>query len=155
MLNIYSPVSITASGQRYPHGAVWAPVDRISSSTYYQTWISLSSPNPWWRIEFPAKRSISSVVIHPKLLSYADRVRMSGFSVYVGDSPVGNGSSNAMCGKPWAAVESSVIIVNCSINLFGRYLYVAGSDVSYATLYLSEISVYVCQGRCTKCFSSN
>ena len=146
VLNIYAPVNATASSQKLSGGPIWAPVDGMKSSTNDLTWISLASPRSWWRMEFPVRRAISSVVIHPKKLNVDERAAMNGFVVYIGDSPVGNGSSNAICGKPWVAIETSVIIVNCSINVFGKYLYVAGADVSSAMLYLSEISVYECQG---------
>ena len=144
VLNIYGPVNVIASSQRHFGGPIWAPVDGMKSSTNDLTWISLPSPRSWWRMEFPVRRAISSVVIHPKSLSDTERARMNGFVVYIGDSSVGNGSSNAICGKPWEAVSTSVIIVNCSINMFGKYLYVAGADVSNAVLYLSDISVYEC-----------
>ena len=148
-LNIYNPVSITASSQNHAGGPVWAPLDGIKSSTTDLTWISVSSRRPWWRMEFSVRRAISSVVILPKSLSNSERARMNGFAVYIGDSPIGNGSGNAICGKPWAAVDTSVIIMNCFVNMFGKYLYVAGADVSNAVLYLSEISVYECQGFCS------
>jgi protein tyrosine phosphatase len=145
VLNIYSPVNITSSSQQRENGPVWCPVDGMKSTTNDLTWVSVASASSWWRMEFPMRRAISSVVIYPKTLSDDEKQNMIGFSVYVGDLPSGNGNSNAMCGKPWAGGDSDVIVVNCSTNLFGKYLYVAGAGVSSAVLYLSEISVYECQ----------
>ena len=147
ILNIYSPVNITASDQRSPHGPVWKPIDGVKGPSSTDSWGSLTSAKSWWRLEFQSRTVISRVVIYPRNLDSTRRKAMNGFTVYIGDSTIGNGSSNALCGQPWkATVEASEITINCLGRLVGKYLYVAAADAPLAALFLSEISVYGCQG---------
>lgn len=150
-LNIYRPLNVTASGQKNPNGAIWKPIDGVldqsaqGSSNEY-SWVSVSLTSPWWRMELPRRTAISSVVIHTRMLDSSRRARMDGFVVYVGDSTHGNGSNNALCGAPWAAVDTRVIVNTCSNSTFGKFLYVAGAERAGVKLYLNEIYVYGCEG---------
>ena len=71
---------------------------------------------------------------------------MTGFTVYIGDLPDGNGSGNAMCGKLSYSNTDTVILINCINPSVGKYLYVVAADRAKAALYLVEINVYGCQG---------
>ena len=54
------------------------------------------------------------MVIHPKKLNDDERAAMNGFVVYIGDSPVSNGSSNAICGQPWVdKCDNSQLLHQC------------------------------------------
>ena len=145
-LNIYSPVNITASDQKNANGVIWKPIDGIRGPKNDDVWASLGSANSWWRMEFPRKSAISRVTIYPRFLDSTKRASMNGFAVYIGDFAVGNGSSNAICGDPWTKSQINVITFNCTGNTFGKYLYVAAASRPKATLFLSEISVYGCEG---------
>ena len=146
ILNIYSPVNITASDQRSANSHVWKPIDGVKGPTSPDSWISLISAKSWWRLELQSRTVISRVVIYPRNLDSTRREEMNGFAVYIGDSTIGNGSSNALCGQPWEAIKASEITINCLGRLVGKYLYVAAADAPLAALLLSEISVYGCQG---------
>ena len=100
ILNFYSPVNVTASDQKNANGAIWKPIDGIRGPKNDDVWASLGSVNSWWRMELPRKSAISRLTIHPRSLDSTKRASMNGFAVYIGDSPVGNGSSNAICGDP-------------------------------------------------------
>ena len=145
LLNIYSPVKVSASDQGSPSGIgfIWTPTDGILDS---QTFISSKSSKSWWRMEFPVENVISGLVVYTRSLNPTELNQMNGFAVYIGNISGGNGSSNAQCGKPWAAIQTNEIAVNCSDGLTGRYLYVAAADSPDAALYLSEIGIYGCQG---------
>ena len=141
---MYSLVNITASDQFTPNNSIWKPVDGEHAPLDEVSWRSLSSSKSWWRMEFPHRSRISGVVIYPPGSTKGDK--MNGFAVYVGDSPVGNGSKNAMCGKPWRETVTSVITIRCRTLPVGKYLYVSAADRPGATVFLSEISFFTCQG---------
>ena len=71
---------------------------------------------------------------------------MNGFAVYVGDVSDGNGSKNAMCGKPWSKNSATAIDINCIDPLVGKYLFVAAAARDTASLHLNEIYIYGCEG---------
>ena len=71
---------------------------------------------------------------------------MTGFTVYIGDLPDGNGSGNAMCRKPSKSTLNTVITINCINPSVGKYLYVVAAYRAKAALYLAEIAVYGCEG---------
>ena len=146
ILNIYSRVNITASGQHFGYSSIWKPIDGLYSPAVQSSWRSLRSSNSWWRMELPHRIGISKVIIYTPERTSTITGQMNGFAVYIGDSSVGNGSHNAMCGRPWVASTTSVITINCTYTPIGKYMYVAGADRSGAQLYLSEISVYECEG---------
>ena len=147
ILNIYSPVNITASSQKSANCPVWKPVDGVKGPSTPDSWISVASAKySWWRIELQSRTVISRVVIYPRSLDGSKRTAMNGFSVYIGEYAIGNGSSNALCGQPWKAIETTEITINCLGNPVGKYLYVAAAAEPGATLFLSEISLYGCQG---------
>ena len=126
-------------------------------TTEEESWISLQASQSWWRLELPHRSTIARVVIHiPTFTSETDVKRsfMNGFTVYIGDSPVGNGSINARCGKPWTARKVTVIEIICTGDpLVGRYLFVAAADRKKARLYLTEIYVYGCEGYGVRLFN--
>jgi hypothetical protein len=150
ILNIYSPVQVSASDPINAASSIWAPIDGLEDT---RTWISRSSSKPWWRLEFPTRTIVSKVAIYARKLEFEDLRRMNKFIVYVGDFPDGNGDKNAKCGKPWKTTETKnnyeprplQASVNCSKNLSGRYLYVSVADSGKARIYLGEISVYGCK----------
>ena len=141
---MYSPVNITASDQFAPSNSIWKPVDGVHGTLTEASWKSLPFSKSWWRMEIPHRSTIVGVVIY--LPSSPEREKMDGFAVYVGDSPVGNGSSNALCSEPWRGTISTVITISCTKLPVGKYLYVSAADRPGATLVLSEISVFTCQG---------
>ena len=157
ILNIYSPVHVTASDQR-EYGSIWKPIDGVIGLEEETSWISLESSQSWWRMEFPHRIAISRVLIYRPPFNGQYRMvktaALTGFAVYVGDFDVGNGSRNAMCGKPWRAVFDTVITFHCTDILVGKYLYVAAADRPRAALYLSEVVVYGCEGDCACLVSS-
>ena len=71
---------------------------------------------------------------------------MTGFTVYIGDLPYGNGSGNAMCGKLSESTLNTAITIKCTNPSVGKYLYVVAADRAKAALYLVEINVYGCEG---------
>lgn len=97
-------------------------------------------------MELPKRSAVSSVIIYTRSLDSKKRGYMTGFAVYVGDSVYGNGSRNAICGMPWAAAKTTVITMTCPDFPVGKYVYVAAAERSNAGLYLSEISIYGCEG---------
>ena len=144
---MYSPVNITASDQFAPSNSIWKPVDGVHGTSIETSWKSLSSSKSWWRMEIPHRNRIVGVVgVVIYLPSSPERQKMNGFAVYIGDSPVGNGNSNALCSEPWRGTISTVITINCTELPVGKYLYVSAADRPGATLVLSEISVFTCQG---------
>ena len=152
ILNIYSPVHVTASDQK-GLGSIWKPIDGVNGKAEEESWISLPSSQSWWRMELTHKSTIFSVVIHipsfhgkPNGYRRGKLTAMTGLAVYIGDSPVGNGSKNTMCGQPWIAQMNTVISFKCTTPSYGKYLYVAGADKSKTELYLSEIVVFGCKG---------
>jgi hypothetical protein len=148
VLNIYSPVNITASDQFRANGPVWKPVDGVKALSTRDSWLSLSEGGSWWRIEFESEIIISGVIIYPGGLTSLERDRMDGFSVSIGDSVSGSANINALCGQPWQAPSTSPITeirINCVGGLVGKYLYVTASDRLGATLYIGEISIYGCE----------
>ena len=97
-------------------------------------------------MEFPSRNVISSVIIYIPHLDSRKRVAMNGFAVYIGDSPLDNGKNNAMCGEPWTATLTSVITIDCKDSPLGKYLYVVAANRPGTALYLTEISVFECEG---------
>ena len=79
---------------------------------------------------------------------------MTGFTVYIGDLPDGNGSGNAMCGKLSKPTFNTAITIKCRNPSVGKYLYVVATDRAKAALYLDEIEVYGCEGY-SVCFCFN
>ena len=79
---------------------------------------------------------------------------MIGFAVYIGDFAAGNGSTNPMCGNPSWARYNTIILIDCTDTLVGKYLYVAAADRPGAALYLNEVIVNGCEGECAclNCF---
>ena len=151
ILNIYSPVHVKASNEKEGFCSIWKPIDGVIGITVEESWAPLSSSLSWWRMELPRRSAISRVTVYIPAFEQKDilkRLAMHGFAVYIGDKTIGNGSKNAMCGKPWVVNLSSVIIFNCQHGLAGKYLYVAASDQDKAALYLTEIEVYGCEGSC-------
>ena len=148
ILNIYSPVYVTASDQKEGFGSIWKPIDGVVGPNVEESWISLQSSQSWWRMELPRRIAVSSVVIHIPVLKLETFV-MAGFAVYIGDVSYGNGSKNEMCGKPWTVVYTTVIKFDCQQAPAGKYLYVAASDKKESALYLTEINVYGCDSSCT------
>ena len=116
------------------------------------SWISLPSSQSWWRMEFSQRSAISKVIIYTPTFSIQTAAEkestMNGFAVYIGDSPVGNGSINKRCGEPWKAEHHSAITMTCPDTILGNYLYVAAADRPESALYLTEIHVYGCEGYC-------
>jgi hypothetical protein len=147
-LNIYSPVDITASDQKYT-GPIWKPIDGTSGTSVAKSWVSLDSSQSWWRMELSRSTPISAVVVYtPDLLYHRKNLKaMDGFAVYIGNSVVGNGSKNAMCGKPWKADTTSVITFNCKDAIVGKYVYVSAAGRYGAAISLSEVSLYQCEPR--------
>lgn len=150
ILNIYSPIQVTASDQRCSCGSIWKPIDGVRGPMVYSSWISLTSLNSWWRMEFPNRNAISRVIIYLPILDFRRRITMNGFTVHIGDSPLGNGKSNAICGGPyaWNGSLTRIITVACEGSPLGKYLYVVAADRPGAALYLAEISVFECEGQC-------
>lgn len=150
ILNIYSPIQVTASDQRCSYGSIWKPIDGVRGPMVYSSWISLTSLNSWWRMEFPNRNAISRVIIYLPILDFRRRITMNGFTVHIGDSPLGNGKSNAICGGPyaWNGSLTRIITVACEGSPLGKYLYVVAADRPGAALYLAEISVFECEGQC-------
>ena len=150
ILNIYSDVRVTASDQKEAFGSVWKPIDGVISLAVEASWISLKSSRSWWRMELPRRTAISRVHIFVPFFSGKNRVAniiaMSGLAVYIGDSSVGNGSKNAMCGKPWVPSYTSVLSIDCTDTLVGKYLFVAAADRPGAALYMTELTIYGCEG---------
>ena len=146
ILNIYSPVRITASDEREGYGSIWKPVDGVHGTSVKTSWKSLKSSQSWWRMELSHHSAISRVVIYPPELNPGRIEAMNGFAVYIGDSSMGNGSSNAICGEPWKPSNVSMMTFNCLDSPVGKYLYVAAADRKISSLSLSEISVYECEG---------
>ena len=144
---MYSPVEITASDQRYT-GSIWKPIDGVSGTSVEESWRSLHSSRSWWRMELPHRSPISAVVVYtPDFLYHRRNLKaMDGFAVYVGDSPIGNGSNNAICGEPWRADTTNVITFNCRDTIVGKYVYVSAAERYEAAVCLSEVSIYRCQG---------
>jgi hypothetical protein len=140
ILNMYSPILITASDQFSSSNSIWAPVDGVHVPLGEVAWRSLSSSNSWWRIQLPYRIRISGVVIYRP-----QGHDMNAFAVYVGDSPVGNGSSNALCGKPRQKTVTRLIAIGCTNLPIGKYLYISADDRPGAAISFSEISVYTCQ----------
>ena len=157
ILNIYSPVKVSASDQSDAASPIWTPIDGLEDN---QPWISVRASKSWWRLEFPTMNTVSRVVINTTELKFSQQQRMNGFAVYIGNTTDGNGSKNAMCGHTWEAREDKTkyknepswpwISITCSGNPVGKYLYVAAADSRNAVLYLSEISVYGCKGCCSQ-----
>ena len=148
ILNMYSPVQVTASGQK-ELGTIWKPIDGLIGQIEEASWISLQSSQSWWRMELPHRSAIDRVIVYtPPFVDNAavKRTAMGGFAVYIGNFPVGNGSSNARCGNPQKATPHNVIPFNCAGALSGKYVYIAAADRPGAQLYLSEIKVYGCKG---------
>jgi hypothetical protein len=145
ILNIYSPVNITASDQRSANSPIWRPVDGVISSSVRDAWYSLPTGKSWWRIELRSRTLIFRVVIYPSSLDSSRRRAMDGFAVYVGDSVTVHGSSNALCGQPWMATQESAITMNCQGNCTGKYLYFTAADKPGAALFLNEISIHGCE----------
>ena len=151
-MNIYSSVHVTASDQKEEYGSIWKPIDGVFGVAVEASWISLKLSHSWCRMEFNHRSAISRVVIHTPSFSNNTRLlkklNMNGFAVYIGDFAVGNGSTNDMCGEPWKALLIDVIEFNCITHPVGKYLYVAAGNVAEASLYLTEIQVYGCEGFC-------
>ena len=149
ILNMYSPVQVTASGQK-ELGSIWKPIDGLIGQEEEASWISLQSSQSWWRMELPHRSAIDRVIVYrPTFVGEGAAVKktaMGGFAVYIGNFPVGNGSTNARCGNPQKATQHTVIPFNCGGALSGKYVYIAASAIPKAQLYLSEIKVYGCKG---------
>ena len=153
-MNIYSSAKVTASDQE-GIGSIWKPVDGVTDIAQESAWLSLESSQSWWRLELPHRSVISKVIIHkPSFIGNAavKSSAMNGFAVYIGDFPVGNGSRNAMCGKPWKAELATAILIKCIDILVGNYLFVAAAAKEKAALHLSEINVFGCEGGCLALF---
>ena len=93
---------------------------------------------------------ISRLVIDvPNNIDIADIRTMLTSTVYIGDSSDGNGNSNAMCeGILKANVNSDVIEINCTNTPAGKYMYIVAGNIAGAALFLTEISLYGCEGDC-------
>jgi hypothetical protein len=145
-MNIYSSVRVTASDQKNGHAAIWKPIDGVYGTTALASWKSRKSSQSWWRVELPGSCAITKVLIYPAELNPGRMEAMRGFAVYIGDSSVGNGSRNAICGGPWEPKNTTMIVLPCSDMPVGNYLYVAAADRSISSLSLNEVSVYSWEG---------